>query len=101
MVGAYSYIGPLERWLIFGLALAGQPTAAALVISAKSLIRFPELQSKGGHRRAVDISAESNARGPVQQIDELTEYFLIGSLLSWLIALLAALPIAAATGVAR
>lgn len=77
------YIGPLERWLIFGLALAGQPTAAALVISAKSIIRFPELQSK-------TVSAEG-----VQGIDQLTEYFLIGSLLSWSLALLAALPLVA------
>lgn len=76
------YIGPLERWLIFALALAGQPTAAALVISAKSIVRFPELQSKAA------------PRGGGQKIDELTEYFLIGSLLSWSLALLAALPIA-------
>lgn len=78
------FIGPLERLLIFGLALAGQPTAAALIISAKSIIRFPELQSKG-------------VQGPVDGnktplIDELTEYFLLGSLLSWSLALLAALP---------
>lgn len=65
------YIGVIERWMIFGLALAGEPTAAALVVSAKSLLRFPELSQK-------------NARA---DIDEITEYFLLGSLASWAIAL--------------
>lgn len=87
------YIGPLERWLIFGLALAGQPTAAALVISAKSIIRFPELQSKAVSRDSAGSPATDFHSPGVQRIDELTEYFLIGSLLSWLLALLAALPI--------
>lgn len=87
------YIGPLERWLIFGLALASQPTAAALVISAKSIIRFPELQSKAEPKRGADRSADLAHPEKAQQIDELTEYFLIGSLLSWLLALAAALPI--------
>lgn len=86
------YIGPLERWLIFGLALAGQPTAAALVISAKSIIRFPELQSKAARPPASDSATSPLLQGP--QINELTEYFLIGSLLSWSLALLAALPLA-------
>ena len=91
------YIGPLERWLIFGLALAGQPTAAALVISAKSIIRFPELQSKAERSADKGSSTSDGAQPRAQTIDELTEYFLIGSLLSWLLALVAALPISAAT----
>jgi hypothetical protein len=79
------FIGPLERVLIFGLALAGQPTAAALIISAKSIIRFPELQSKSKEGQV--------GKSAVPLIDELTEYFLLGSLLSWALALLAALPL--------
>jgi hypothetical protein len=67
-------IGPLERVLIFGLGLAGQPTAAALVIGAKGLLRYPELNGLRG---------ESGAR----TIDVVTEYLLIGSLTSWLLAL--------------
>lgn len=86
------YIGPLERWLIFGLAIAGEPTAAALVISAKSIIRFPELQSKA-ERPTPLASPTAPAEAPSKVIDELTEYFLIGSLLSWLLALGAAVPI--------
>lgn len=63
-------IGPLERTLIFSLAVAGQPTAAALVISAKGILRFPE------------ISKEEKSH-----IHVVTEYFLVGSLSSWVLAL--------------
>lgn len=67
-------LGPMERLLILGLGLAGQPTAAGIVVAAKGLIRWPELQAAG--------------RGdPSDGIDELTEYFLIGSFVSWLVAL--------------
>jgi hypothetical protein len=62
-------IGPLERSLVFAFALAGEPTAATLVVTAKSILRFPELSG-----RRDDIAA-------------LTEYFLVGSMSSWLIAL--------------
>ena len=64
-------LGPMERLFILGLGLAGQLTAAAVVVAAKGLLRFPELQ------RGVE------AEGP----SDVTEYFLIGSFASWLIAL--------------
>ena len=73
-------IGPLERALILGLALAGQPTAAALVISAKGLLRFPELNDLRNQQ-------ESPGEGGVRRIDEVTEYLLVGSLVSWVVAL--------------
>ena len=71
-------IGPLERVLIFGLGLAGQATAAALVIGAKGLLRYPELNNLRG---------EQGAAGMSRPIDVVTEYLLIGSLTSWLLAL--------------
>jgi hypothetical protein len=64
-------LGPMERIFILGLGLAGQLTAASIVIAAKGLLRWPELQSKGEQHR----------------IHQLTEYFLVGSFLSWLVAL--------------
>lgn len=64
-------LGPMERVLIFGLGLAGQLTAAAIVIAAKGLLRWPELQSDDGQRH----------------IHRLTEYFLVGSFVSWTVAL--------------
>lgn len=71
-------IGPIERILIFGSGLAGQPTAAALVISAKGLLRYPELTG---------MRADPAPTGSARTIDVVTEYLLIGSLTSWVLAL--------------
>lgn len=71
-------LGPMERVVIIGLGLAGQLTAAGLVIAAKGLIRFPELQAKRDESSTVDAVG----------IDEVTEYFLVGSFVSWLVALI-------------
>lgn len=81
------YIGAIERLMIFGLAVAGEPTAAALVVSAKSILRFPEL-SKSAQQSSAPPQVGTS---PVQEVDALTEYFLLGSLCSWALALLAAL----------
>jgi hypothetical protein len=70
-------LGPMERLVILGLGLAGQLTAAGLVIAAKGLIRFPELQAKRSETTTVDGVG----------IDEVTEYFLVGSFVSWILAL--------------
>ena len=67
-------LGPMERLLILCLGLAGEVTAAGSVIAAKGLIRWPELQA---------WSRDPHAPG----IDEVTEYFLVGSFVSWLVAL--------------
>jgi hypothetical protein len=63
-------LGPMERVLILALGLAGEVTAAAVVGGAKGLLRFPELH-----------------RGTKEGPSDLTEYFLIGTLASWLVAL--------------
>lgn len=65
-------VGPLERTLIWGLALAGELTAAGLVISAKGLLRFPEI-----------------SRQAEERLHAATEYLLVGSLASWSLALVA------------
>ena len=64
-------LGPMERLFILGLGLAGELTAASVVVAAKGLLRFPELQRGSPHSGPSDI----------------TEYFLIGSFASWLWAL--------------
>ena len=83
-------IGAMERLMIFGLALAGEPTAAALIISAKSILRFPEIsrtaQRDDDHSHQAETSeGESSAQPPA--VDAVTEYFLLGSLSSWMLAL--------------
>jgi len=64
-------LGPMERVFIFCLALAGDLTAASVVVAAKSLLRFPEVRFK----------ARKNPTDPI------TEYFVLGSFTSWLLAL--------------
>ncbi|MGV0835558.1 hypothetical protein [Mycolicibacterium thermoresistibile] len=68
-------LGPMERLLILGLGLAGQLAAASLVVAAKSIIRFPE------------INAQKARENGTIGIDEVTEYFLVGSFASWILAL--------------
>lgn len=63
-------LGPMERLFVVGLGVAGQLTAAAIVVAAKGLLRFPELR-------------RDTEQGPT----DVTEYFLIGSFASWLFAL--------------
>ena len=63
-------LGPMERLFILVLAVAGELTAASVVVAAKGLLRWPELRSK-------------QEQGP----SDLSEYFLIGSFASWLLAL--------------
>jgi hypothetical protein len=69
----------MERLLILGLGLAGQLAAATAVVAAKSIIRFPEINAQ---------KAKANGSGDLGiGIDEVTEYFLVGSFASWIIAL--------------
>lgn len=67
-------LGAMERTFIFALGLGGDLTAAAIIVAAKGLLRFPEISR-----------ADSGATRP--GVDALTEYFLVGSLASWLLAL--------------
>lgn len=64
-------IGPLERMLVLILTLAAAYPVLAAMLAAKGIVRFPEISRDG----------ETGARA---------EYFLVGSLVSWVIALGAA-----------
>ncbi|MDT9592295.1 hypothetical protein RDV89_04415 [Nocardioides zeae] len=68
-------LGPMERIVVVGLGVAGSLTAASLVIAAKALLRFPELRTPG--------RGQAPHGGP----SDVTEYFLVGSMASWLVAL--------------
>jgi hypothetical protein len=62
-------LGPIERIFIFAMALSGEYLAISAVIAAKSILRFPEVSKEGGH-------------------GSRAEYVLVGSFVSWGIALL-------------
>jgi hypothetical protein len=68
-------LGPMERLLIVGLGLGGQLAAATAVVAAKSIIRFPEINKQ-----------KARENGTIG-IDDVTEYFLVGSFASWIVAL--------------
>lgn len=68
-------LGPMERLLVVGLGGAGSLTGASLVVAAKALLRFPELRAPR--------DGASGFGGP----SDVTEYFLVGSLASWSVAL--------------
>lgn len=63
-------LGPMERLFLLLLASVGQLGAGAVVVAAKGLLRWPELK-------------RTSESGPT----DVSEYFLIGSLASWLVAL--------------
>lgn len=64
-------IGPLERLLIVALSLVGALPIVAGLLAAKGIVRFPEISN--------DRAGGSKA-----------EYFLVGSFVSWALALIAA-----------
>jgi hypothetical protein len=65
-------LGPMERLVVGAMVVAGNPAAAALVIAAKGLLRLPEIRDRADERRG--------------QEDQVTEYFLIGTFSSLLLA---------------
>lgn len=64
-------IGPIERLLVFALTLTGAFTLLAAVLAAKGIVRFPEISRD-------------------EDDGDRAEYFLVGSLVSWVVALGAA-----------
>ncbi len=65
-------LGPMERLIVGALVLSGDPAGAAFIIAAKGLLRLPEIRS----------STDQMER----QSDQVTEYFLIGTFSSLLLA---------------
>lgn len=61
-------LGPIERVFIFTMALSGQYAALTAVVAAKGILRFPEISRDVAGRKA--------------------EYVLVGSFVSWAVALI-------------
>lgn len=71
------YIGWFERAVLFAFVLGGQPQAAVIALAAKSFARFPTLR---------------------EHHEGFAEYFLIGSLASLTVAVVAAIATRATLG---
>jgi len=75
-------LGPMERLIIAATVLSGDLAGAGFVIAAKGLLRFPEI-------RRTDR--------PQTKVDEITEYFLIGTFTSVVAAATVAVLVLAAS----
>ncbi len=82
-------LGTMERWLVVGMILAGEPAGAAVVFAAKGLLRFPTIRDSGESDEAPDGGE------PGWTEAEYSEYFLVGTFASLLIAAAIAVLIAA------
>lgn len=65
-------IGPMERLFVMAMVVFGAATAAAALIAAKGFLRLPEIRSE---------AEQGDGRA-----DHVTEYFLIGTFASLLLA---------------
>ena len=69
-------LGPMERVIVAAGVVSGGVAAAAFVIAAKGLLRFREIRSV----------SEDGGGAEQARIDEVTEYFLVGTFASVLLA---------------
>jgi hypothetical protein len=65
-------LGPMERLFVAAMVVSGSVVAGAALIAAKGLLRLPEIRSEPQQRSGAS--------------DQVTEYFLIGTLSSVLLA---------------
>jgi hypothetical protein len=72
MLSGGRLLGPMERLLVGAMVLSGDLTGAAVVIAAKGLLRLPEIRDSADQRKGAG--------------DQVTEYFLIGTFCSLLLA---------------
>jgi len=66
------WIGYTERFLIYVFVLAGSPTAIALLVAAKSLMRLDKIGD-----------AESDEADSEGEVRAVSEYIILGTLLSF------------------
>jgi hypothetical protein len=69
--GAGRVIGGLERFLVYLAIIVHAPLLIAVVIGAKTIVRFPELAQRG------EIASPGSDRP-----SNFAEYYLVGTLLS-------------------
>ena len=89
--GAGRWIGRLERWLLVAAIAAGQDALAVIAIGGKALFRYAEVVADA---RAARPRLERPTDGPGPPRDTLVDYVIVGSLASWVQAIVLGLLIA-------
>lgn len=80
-------LGPMERMIVAAAVVSGGVAGAGFVIAAKGLLRFREIRSSdppSGDGQPRDGGPSEDSTQP--KVDEITEYFLVGTFTSVLIA---------------
>lgn len=72
-------LGPMERWIVIAMILAGQPAGVAIVFAAKGLLRFPTLSSG-------DVAETQTESEMAWSSADYSEYFLVGTFASLIVA---------------
>lgn len=89
-------LGPIERLIVAAAVISGGTAGAGFVVAAKGLLRFREIRPAAADDD-VDEKNQPASEEKTPKVDEITEYFLIGTFVSVLIAgVLALLVLAAA-----
>jgi hypothetical protein len=79
------WIGRLERWLLVACVAAGQPTLAVLPIGGKALFRYAEVVADA--RADAPRLARADGDEPLATRSTLIYYVIVGSLASWVQAI--------------
>lgn len=85
-------LGPIERLIVAAAVVSGGIAGAGFVVAAKGLLRFREIRPAKADQKS---QPAPGGKAP-PKVDEITEYFLIGTFVSVLIAGILALLVLAA-----
>lgn len=91
-------LGPMERPIVAGMILAGDPAGAAIIFAAKGLLRLPNFRDsslEASTRPGSGADPITKPDGDQWTVAEYTEYFLVGTFASLLVAAALALAILA------
>ncbi len=80
------WIGRLERWLLVACVAAGQPALAVIPVGGKALFRYAEVVADARSEQP-RLAGPDGGTGPGISRAGLVDYVIVGSLASWVQAI--------------
>ena len=80
------WIGRLERWLLVACVAAGQPALAIIPVGGKALFRYAEVVADARAEQP-RLTRPDGETGPILSRAGLVDYVIVGSLASWVQAI--------------
>ncbi len=80
------WIGRLERWLLVACVAAAQPALAVIPVGGKALFRYAEVVADARSERPRLTGPDGSPQGSVSRAG-LVDYVIVGSLASWVQAI--------------